>query len=155
MHARHRNPLMSMLGSQAPVGPLQVSAPELVSGMSGESEAKLRGLFLEARQLAPSILFIGASRVFQKMLKPYTCSHLAIYAASSMCSTLRMQPASYAASSMCSQLEVQSQTLPPPDEIDAIFPKRDTAQREMERRIVAQMLTCMDDLAVRRYCIDP
>jgi ribosome biogenesis ATPase len=33
------------------------------------------------------------------------------------------------------------------DEIDAIAPKRDTAQREMERRIVAQMLTCMDDLA--------
>lgn len=32
------------------------------------------------------------------------------------------------------------------DEIDAIAPKRETAQREMERRIVAQMLTCMDDL---------
>lgn len=33
------------------------------------------------------------------------------------------------------------------DEIDAIAPKRENAQREMERRIVAQMLTCMDDLA--------
>ncbi|WFD07499.1 Ribosome biogenesis ATPase rix7 [Malassezia vespertilionis] len=33
------------------------------------------------------------------------------------------------------------------DEIDAITPKRDTAQREMERRIVAQLLTCMDTLA--------
>ena len=33
------------------------------------------------------------------------------------------------------------------DEIDAIATKRETAQREMERRIVAQMLTCMDDLA--------
>lgn len=32
------------------------------------------------------------------------------------------------------------------DEIDAIAPKRDSVQREMERRIVAQMLTCMDDL---------
>ena len=32
------------------------------------------------------------------------------------------------------------------DEIDAIAPKRESAQREMERRIVAQMLTCMDDL---------
>jgi len=32
------------------------------------------------------------------------------------------------------------------DEIDAITPKRDSAGREMERRIVAQMLTCMDDL---------
>jgi ribosome biogenesis ATPase len=30
------------------------------------------------------------------------------------------------------------------DEVDAITPKRETAQREMERRIVAQMLTCMD-----------
>ncbi|EUC56148.1 ribosome biogenesis ATPase RIX7, partial [Rhizoctonia solani AG-3 Rhs1AP] len=33
------------------------------------------------------------------------------------------------------------------DEIDAITPKRESAQREMERRIVAQFLTCMDDLA--------
>ena len=30
------------------------------------------------------------------------------------------------------------------DEIDAITPKRETAQREMERRIVAQLLACMD-----------
>jgi ribosome biogenesis ATPase len=33
------------------------------------------------------------------------------------------------------------------DEIDAITPKRESAQREMERRIVAQFLTCMDELA--------
>ena len=33
------------------------------------------------------------------------------------------------------------------DEVDAIAPKRETAQREMDRRIVAQTLTCMDDLA--------
>jgi ribosome biogenesis ATPase len=32
------------------------------------------------------------------------------------------------------------------DEIDAITPKRENAQREMERRIVAQMLTCMDGM---------
>lgn len=36
------------------------------------------------------------------------------------------------------------------DEIDAIGGKRESAQREMERRIVAQMLTCMDDLAAPR-----
>lgn len=30
------------------------------------------------------------------------------------------------------------------DEIDAIAPKRDTASKDMERRIVAQLLTCMD-----------
>ena len=39
----------------------QVSAPEIVSGMSGESEAKLRQLFNEARELAPCIVFIGES----------------------------------------------------------------------------------------------
>ena len=33
------------------------------------------------------------------------------------------------------------------DEIDAVAAKREHAQREMERRIVAQLLTCMDDLA--------
>ncbi|KAI1376099.1 AAA-domain-containing protein [Hypoxylon crocopeplum] len=33
------------------------------------------------------------------------------------------------------------------DEIDVIMGKRENAQREMEKRIVAQMLTCMDDLA--------
>ncbi|CAM6099845.1 unnamed protein product [Calypogeia fissa] len=69
---------------------LKISAPEVVSGMSGESEAKVRALFAEAVRLAPCIIFI--------------------------------------------------------DEIDAITPKRETAQREMERRIVAQLLTCMDDL---------
>ena len=36
--------------------------------------------------------------------------------------------------------------IPCADEIDAIAAKRENAQREMERRIVAQMLTCMDDL---------
>lgn len=30
------------------------------------------------------------------------------------------------------------------DEIDAICRKRETAQREMERRIVTQLLSCMD-----------
>ncbi|KAG0140528.1 hypothetical protein CROQUDRAFT_53099 [Cronartium quercuum f. sp. fusiforme G11] len=36
------------------------------------------------------------------------------------------------------------------DEIDAITPKRETAQREMERRIVAQLLTCLDDLSLEK-----
>jgi ribosome biogenesis ATPase len=70
---------------------LRVAAPELVSGMSGESEARVRALFAEAAAAAPCIVFI--------------------------------------------------------DEIDAIAPKRETAQREMERRIVAQLLTCLDDLS--------
>ncbi|TGZ84322.1 AAA-domain-containing protein [Ascodesmis nigricans] len=70
---------------------LSVSAPSIVSGMSGESEKKVRELFEEAREKAPCLVFL--------------------------------------------------------DEIDAITPKRESAQREMERRIVAQLLTCMDDLA--------
>ncbi|KAK8107151.1 uncharacterized protein PG998_009164 [Apiospora kogelbergensis] len=36
------------------------------------------------------------------------------------------------------------------DEIDAIMGKRDNAQREMEKRIVAQMLTCMDELSLEK-----
>ncbi|KAI9884651.1 MAG: Vacuolar protein sorting-associated protein 20 [Watsoniomyces obsoletus] len=71
---------------------IPISAPSIVSGMSGESEKKLREYFDEACRMAPCLLFI--------------------------------------------------------DEIDAITPKRESAQREMEKRIVAQMLTCMDDLAL-------
>jgi ribosome biogenesis ATPase len=67
---------------------ISISAPSIVSGMSGESEKTLRETFEEAARIAPCLLFI--------------------------------------------------------DEIDAITPKRETAQREMERRIVAQLLTCMD-----------
>ncbi|XP_036925441.1 nuclear valosin-containing protein-like [Sturnira hondurensis] len=69
---------------------LKVAATEIVSGVSGESEQKLRGLFEQAVSNAPCILFI--------------------------------------------------------DEIDAITPKREVASKDMERRIVAQLLTCMDDL---------
>uniref|UniRef100_A0A8C6WL10 Nuclear VCP like n=1 Tax=Neogobius melanostomus TaxID=47308 RepID=A0A8C6WL10_9GOBI len=69
---------------------LKVSAPELVSGVSGESEQKLRELFDTAVSSSPCILFI--------------------------------------------------------DEIDSITPKREVASKDMERRIVAQLLTCMDDL---------
>ena len=32
------------------------------------------------------------------------------------------------------------------DEIDAVTPNRETTSRGMERRIVAQLLTCMDSL---------
>ncbi|ORX71310.1 AAA-domain-containing protein [Linderina pennispora] len=83
--------LANAIAGEVGVPFLQISAPSIVSGMSGESEKKLREVFEEARDLAPCIVFI--------------------------------------------------------DEIDAITPKRETAQREMERRIVAQMLTCIDDLS--------
>ncbi|XP_026551470.1 nuclear valosin-containing protein-like isoform X2 [Pseudonaja textilis] len=69
---------------------LKVAATEIVSGVSGDSEQKLRELFDQAVTNAPCILFI--------------------------------------------------------DEIDAITPKREMASKDMERRIVAQLLTCMDDL---------
>lgn len=36
----------------------RVSAPELVSGMSGESEARIRDLFKAASELAPSVIFL-------------------------------------------------------------------------------------------------
>ncbi|TIC70899.1 AAA-domain-containing protein [Wallemia mellicola] len=70
---------------------LSISAPSVVSGMSGESEKTIRDTFEDAIQSAPCLLFI--------------------------------------------------------DEIDAITPKRENAQREMERRIVAQLLTCIDDIS--------
>ena len=82
--------LACSIAAELGVAFLRISAPEVVSGMSGESEAKIRSLFKEAADSAPALIFI--------------------------------------------------------DEIDAIAPKRETAQREMERRIAAQLLTCMDEL---------
>jgi len=73
---------------------ISISAPSIVSGMSGESEKALREHFEEAKRIAPCLIFI--------------------------------------------------------DEIDAITPKRESAQREMEKRIVAQLLTCLDDLALEK-----
>ncbi|KAH8029122.1 hypothetical protein HPB51_022706 [Rhipicephalus microplus] len=69
------------------------AAPEIVAGVSGESEERIRELFDRAVNSAPCIFFI--------------------------------------------------------DEIDAVTPKRETAQREMERRIVAQLLSSLDDLSQR------
>lgn len=73
---------------------IALSAPSVVSGMSGESEKALREHFEEAKRAAPCLVFI--------------------------------------------------------DEIDAITPKRESAQREMEKRIVAQLLTCMDGLSLEK-----
>lgn len=73
---------------------ISISAPSIVSGMSGESEKALRDHFEEAKKCAPCLIFI--------------------------------------------------------DEIDAITPKRESAQREMEKRIVAQLSTCMDDLDLEK-----
>ncbi|XP_018404185.1 PREDICTED: nuclear valosin-containing protein-like [Cyphomyrmex costatus] len=69
---------------------IKVAGPELVTGVSGESEARIRELFEQALILAPCVVFL--------------------------------------------------------DEIDAVTPHRATAQREMERRIVAQLLSSLDEL---------
>ncbi|ABN66763.2 AAA ATPase [Scheffersomyces stipitis CBS 6054] len=85
--------IANALAGELQVPFINISAPSIVSGMSGESEKKLREIFDEAKTLAPCIIFM--------------------------------------------------------DEIDAITPKRDGgAQREMERRIVAQLLTLMDELSL-------
>lgn len=85
--------IANALAGELEVPFINISAPSVVSGMSGESEKKLREIFEEARSIAPCIIFL--------------------------------------------------------DEIDAITPKRDGgAQREMERRIVAQLLTLMDELTL-------
>jgi ribosome biogenesis ATPase len=71
---------------------LKVAAPELVAGVSGESEQRIRELFEQAIAIAPCILFL--------------------------------------------------------DEIDAVALQRATAQKEMERRIVSQLLVCLDGEAL-------
>ncbi|PNF26580.1 hypothetical protein B7P43_G13055, partial [Cryptotermes secundus] len=69
---------------------VNVAGPELIAGVSGESEERIRDLFDQAAEIAPCILFL--------------------------------------------------------DEVDALAPNRLTAQREMERRVVAQLLSCLDEL---------
>lgn len=86
--------LAHAIGGELGVSFLRVSGPEVVSGMSGESERKLRGLFTEAVRLQPSIVFI--------------------------------------------------------DEVDAIASKREGASKDMERRIVSQLLSCVDSLSLAK-----
>ncbi|KIH62134.1 ATPase, AAA family [Ancylostoma duodenale] len=69
---------------------IQLAATELVSGVSGDTEEKIRQLFIIAKQSAPCVLIL--------------------------------------------------------DDIDAIAPRRETATREMERRIVSQLSNSLDDL---------
>jgi len=84
--------LANSIAGQLNIPYFRVSSPELVSGMSGESEARIRELFQAASDSAPAIIFL--------------------------------------------------------DELDAIAPKRSDggSSRGMEKRMVAQLLTCMDML---------
>src|SRR5690606_5153910 len=70
-----------------------IAGPEIMGRFYGESEQRLREIFQQAQQQAPSIIFI--------------------------------------------------------DEIDSIAPKREDVNGEVERRVVAQLLTLMDGLEPR------
>jgi transitional endoplasmic reticulum ATPase len=72
---------------------IHIAGPEIISKYYGESEQKLREIFEEARQNAPSIIFI--------------------------------------------------------DELDSIAPRREDVTGEVERRVVAQLLTMMDGMEER------
>lgn len=74
---------------------VEVPATELIAGVSGESEERIREIFEQAASFAPCVLFI--------------------------------------------------------DEIDAISSNRQTAQKDMERRIVAQLLSSIDSLSKLKY----
>ena len=76
---------------------LQIAGPEIIGSQYGESEKRLREIFEEANQNAPSIIFI--------------------------------------------------------DEIDSIAPKRDEVRGEMERRLVATLLTLMDGIKPRQNTV--
>ncbi|XP_067613435.1 nuclear valosin-containing protein-like isoform X2 [Eurosta solidaginis] len=69
---------------------IEVAATELIAGVSGESEERIRDVFEQAAIYAPSVLFI--------------------------------------------------------DEIDAISSNRSFAQKDMERRVVSQLISCLDNL---------
>jgi ribosome biogenesis ATPase len=79
---------MPCVSQELDVPLMNVAGPELIAGVSGESEERIRDLFDQAAENAPCILFL--------------------------------------------------------DEVDALAPNRHTAQREMERRVVAQLLSCLD-----------
>src|SRR5688500_11188228 len=74
-----------------------IAGPEIMGRFYGESEQRLRDIFQQAQQQAPSIIFI--------------------------------------------------------DEIDSIAPKRQDVNGEVERRVVAQLLTLMDGLEPRQNVI--
>eukprot|EP01069_Polyplicarium_translucidae_P001473 Polyplicarium_translucidae@DN1676_c0_g1_i1.p1 len=82
--------LAAALGAACGVPFFKITAPEIVSGVSGDSEATLRSLFDAVMEHEPSLLVI--------------------------------------------------------DELDVLCPKRELAGKEMERRIVAQLGTCLDSL---------
>ena len=89
--------LARAVAHETEAGFISVSGPEVIHKFYGESEAKLRGIFEQARKNAPCIVFL--------------------------------------------------------DELDAVAPKRETVQGEVEKRVVAQLLALMDGLEARGQVI--
>ncbi len=85
--------LAKAVASESEANFTHINGPEIMSKFYGESEQKLRKIFEDAEENAPSIVFI--------------------------------------------------------DELDAIAPKREDVQGEVERRVVAQLLATMDGLKAR------
>ncbi|KAG5677081.1 hypothetical protein PVAND_006865 [Polypedilum vanderplanki] len=87
--------LAHAIAGQLDVLLVEVPATELVAGVSGESEERIREIFEQAASFAPCVLFI--------------------------------------------------------DEIDAISSNRQSAQKDMERRIVSQLLSSLDNLSKLKF----
>ncbi|MFH0927236.1 MAG: CDC48 family AAA ATPase, partial [Candidatus Micrarchaeota archaeon] len=85
--------LAKAVASEADANFIHIAGPELVSKFVGESEERLRQIFKEAEENAPTIIFM--------------------------------------------------------DEIDAIAPKREEVNGEVERRMVSQLLTLLDGMKAR------
>ena len=85
--------LAKAVASETEANFVLLNGPEIISKFYGESEKKIRDIFLDAEKNAPSIIFI--------------------------------------------------------DELDAIAPKREDVNGEVERRVVSQILTMMDGLKSR------
>lgn len=85
--------LAKAVANEAQVHFISISAPEIMGKFVGEAEERVRNIFKDAQENAPSIIFI--------------------------------------------------------DEIDSIAPKRDEVVGEVERRVVAQLLSLMDGLEGR------
>ena len=89
--------LARAVANEADAGFFHIAGPEIMGRFYGESEQRLRDVFQQAQQNAPSIIFI--------------------------------------------------------DELDSIAPKREQVTGEVERRVVAQLLTLMDGLEPRENVV--
>jgi transitional endoplasmic reticulum ATPase len=89
--------LARAVAAEADAGFFHIAGPEIMGRYYGESEQRLREVFQQAQQQAPSIIFI--------------------------------------------------------DEIDSIAPKREEVTGEVERRVVAQLLTLLDGLEPRQNVV--